>query len=111
MTQEYDQYTEEDFKVWKLLYERQIVNLPDAASREYLEGLKRIHFQADRIPNFVETNVFLAELTGWNIHVVAGLIPDDEFFQLMSNKKFPASTWLRELSKIDYLEERFCCYH
>ena len=105
MTQEYDQYTEEDFKVWKLLYERQIVNLPDAASREYLEGLKRIHFQADKIPNFAETNVFLAELTGWNIHVVAGLIPDDEFFQLMSNKRFPASTWLRELSKIDYLEE------
>ena len=105
MTQEYDQYTEEDFKVWKLLYERQIVNLPDAASQEYLAGLKLIHFHSDKIPNFQETNIILKELTGWNIHVVAGLIPDDEFFQLMAHKKFPASTWLRSLGKVDYLEE------
>ena len=105
MTQQYEKYTEEDVKVWRLLYERQIVNLPHAASREYLEGLKRIHFRADTIPDFKKTNVFLKELTGWRIHVVPGLIPDDEFFQLLSHKSFPASTWLRELSKIDYLEE------
>ncbi len=37
--------------------------------------------------------------------MVAGLIPEDEFFQLMANRKFPASTWLRTFSKIDYLEE------
>ena len=105
MTQDYDKYTEEDFKVWKLLYDRQIVNLPDAASRAYLEGLKCIHFRADKIPDFKQTNTYLKELTGWGIHVVAGLIPEDEFFQLMANRKFPASTWLRSLSKIDYLEE------
>ena len=105
MTQDYDAYTEEDFKVWQLLYERQIANLPRAASREYLEGLKRIHFHSGQIPDFRKTNIFLAELTGWQIHVVPGLIPDDEFFQLMANKRFPASTWLRELRKIDYLEE------
>ena len=105
MTQNYEKYTEEDFKVWKLLYHRQIVNLPDAASQAYWDGLKRIHFSADRIPNFEETNAYLKELTGWNIHVVPGLIPDDEFFQLMAHREFPASTWLRALSKIDYLEE------
>ena len=105
MEQRYEDYTEEDFKVWKLLYDRQMPNLPNAASCEYLEGLKLIHFTADKIPNFEQTNGFLRQLTGWSIHVVAGLIPDDEFFQLMSDKKFPASTWLRSLSKIDYLEE------
>lgn len=105
MTQDYDAYSEEDFNVWKLLYNRQIVNLPDAASQAYLKGLERIHFSADRIPDFQETNVYLKELTGWSIHVVPGLIPDDEFFQLMANRKFPASTWLRAMSKIDYLEE------
>lgn len=105
MTQDYDKYTEEDFKVWKLLYERQIVNLPNAASRAYLDGLKRIHFRPDKIPDFQQTNIYLKELTGWSIHVVPGLIPEDEFFQLMAHRKFPASTWLRSLSKIDYLEE------
>ncbi len=105
MIQKYEEYTEEDFKVWKLLYDRQIPNLPNAASREYLEGLKLIHFTADKIPHFEETNKILRELTGWSIHVVAGLIPEDAFFELMSNRKFPASTWLRSLSKVDYLEE------
>ena len=105
MTQDYEAYTEEDFKVWRMLYDRQFANLPHAASRAYLEGLKRIHFRSDKIPNFQQTNVFLTELTGWQIHVVPGLIPDDDFFQLMANRRFPASTWLRALSKVDYLEE------
>ena len=105
MTQEYEKYTDEDFNVWKILYNCQIVALPNAASQAYLEGLKRIHFRPDKIPDFQETNVFLRELTGWRIHVVPGLIPEDEFFQLMAHRAFPASTWLRSLSKIDYLEE------
>ena len=105
MTQEYEKYTEEDGKVWKILYERQIVNLPGAASLEYLAGLKQIYFSSERIPDFQQANAFLRELTGWRIHVVPGLIPDDAFFQLLANRAFPASTWLRELSKIDYLEE------
>ena len=105
MRQEYNKYTEEDFKVWKLLYERQIVNLPNAASQAYLDGLKKINFTADKIPNFVETNNVLTQLSGWSIHVVPGLIDDDIFFQLLSNRKFPSSTWLRKLSQLDYLEE------
>lgn len=105
MTQIYEEYTEEDSKVWKLLYDRQMATLSDAASRVFLQGLKRIHLRPCQIPNFRETNVFLQELTGWQIHVVAGLIPDDEFFQLLSHKAFPSSTWLRALSKVDYLEE------
>ena len=105
MRQEYNKYTEEDFKVWKLLYERQIVNLPNAASQAYLDGLKKINFTADKIPNFEETNKVLTQLTGWSIHVVPGLIDDDIFFQLLSNRKFPSSTWLRKLSQLDYLEE------
>ena len=105
MTQEYEKYTEEDFKVWKILYERQIIHLPNAASREYLEGLKRIHFKPGKIPDFQESNVFLSELTGWRLHVVPGLIPDDEFFQLMAHREFPSSTWLRKLDQVDYLEE------
>jgi len=105
MKQEYDKYTAEDFQVWKTLYERQIVNLPKAASQAYLGGLKQINFTADKIPNFDDTNEILKKLTGWQIHVVPGLIDDDKFFQLMADCHFPASTWLRKMSQLDYLEE------
>lgn len=105
MEQEYDKYTEEDFLVWKLLYERQIAQLPGAAVSEYIKGIERVQFVADRIPRFDETNKLLKTYTGWELVVVPGLIPDKDFFELLANKKFPASTWLRRLSELDYLEE------
>ena len=105
MKQAYEKYTEKDFKVWKVLFERQIVNLPDAASTAYLDGLKAVNFTADKIPNFNETNAVLRKLTGWELAVVPGLIDDDLFFQLMADRKFPASTWLRKMEELDYLQE------
>ncbi len=103
--QNYEKYTDEDREVWKLLYERQIVNLPGAASRAYLEGIDKIGFEAEKIPKFEEMNEVLRQLTGWEVAVVPGLIPEKDFFELMAEKKFPASTWLRKLSELDYLEE------
>lgn len=105
MVQDYSKYTREDFEVWRLLYERLMPHLPGAAVPEYLEGIRRVGFVADRIPNFDETNRLLSSWTGWQLEVVPGLIPDKDFFELLANKKFPASTWLRKLSELDYLEE------
>ncbi|GAB3646267.1 hypothetical protein GCM10028791_06090 [Echinicola sediminis] len=105
MQQDYKAYTKEDFEVWKILYERQIVNLPKAASRAYLEGIKEINFSPERIANFQEVNEILAQSTGWGIQVVPGLIDDDLFFGLLRNKRFPSSTWLRKMKQLDYLEE------
>jgi phenylalanine-4-hydroxylase len=105
MKQDYAAYGEEDFKVWKILFERQIVNLPKAASKAYLEGIKEINFTSDRIADFADVNARLAKTTGWGIQVVPGLIDDDLFFGLLSNKYFPSSTWLRKMEQLDYLEE------
>jgi phenylalanine-4-hydroxylase len=105
MTQQYDQYTAEDHQVWRILFERQMKILPGAATDEYLEGIKRIQFTADRIPDFREVNRLLSGITSWQLHVVPGLIPNKEFFELMKNRYFCATTWLRKLSQLDYLEE------
>lgn len=105
MTQQYDKYTAEDQQVWRILFDRQIVNLPDAASEEYLAGIKRISFTSDHIPDFEQVNKILQQYTGWQLHVVAGLLPNKEFFELMQNKRFCATTWLRRMSQLDYLEE------
>lgn len=104
-TQDFSKYTTEDFLVWKLLFERQMLQLPGAAIQEYIEGIKRVKFVADHIASFEETNKYLASYTGWEIVIVPGLIPDKDFFELLSKKKFPASTWLRKMEELDYLEE------
>lgn len=105
MRQIYGNYTDEDFEVWKILYERQIQNLPLAASKAHLEGLDKVNFVADAIPKFDESNEILNELTGWKLAVVPGIVPDYTFFELMSNCHFPATTWLRKKEELDYLEE------
>lgn len=105
ITQKYENYTDEDFSVWKILYERQIVNLKETVTEKYLNGLKKINFVADVIPRFEVTNKALESLTGWHIEAVPGIIPDKDFFLLLNEKKFPATCWLRKLSQLDYLEE------
>ena len=105
MTQEYSNYTPEDFEVWSILFNRQIEQLKPIASVAYLEGIKKVNFSADKIPNYAETNALLIASTGWQIHVVPGLIDNRPFFELMKNKRFCASTWLRKREQLDYLEE------
>jgi phenylalanine-4-hydroxylase len=105
MTQNYDAYTAEDFQVWKLLYEHQLPLLRDRAATAHLQGLKKVGFTANEIPHFPDVNRLLMAETGWSLEVVPGLIPDKDFFELLSNNKFPSSTWIREMKSLDYLEE------
>ncbi len=105
LRQEYDKYRDEDHQVWQILYERQMPNLPDKATQAYLEGIKRVGFKSHEVPRFEDINQALADTTGWQIHVVPGLIPAREFFELLAERKFCATTWLRKMSELDYLEE------
>jgi len=105
MKQNYENYTAEDQQVWKILFDRQFPALPKAATKEFLTGLDKVNFTGEGIPNFEDTNKILKELTGWEIYAVPGIVEDGLFFDLMSNKKFPATTWVREMSELDYLEE------
>jgi len=47
----YSNYTEEDFAVWKLLYEKQMDNLQGRVVDEFKIGLAQLNFNADEIPN------------------------------------------------------------
>lgn len=105
LRQIYEDYTVEDHKVWQILYDRQMEVLPGRAAKAYMEGCQLINFQNDRIPNFDETNERLSDITGWKVTVVPGLIDNQPFFEFLSNQRFPATTWLRKMEQLDYLEE------
>ncbi|MCC9136153.1 phenylalanine 4-monooxygenase [Pontibacter silvestris] len=105
LTQNYSSYTEENHNVWAILYDRQIKNLPDKAVPEFLEGLKKVGFQSERIPDFEKVNQRLKPLTGFEVVPAPGIVDDALFFELIANKKFPATVWIRSLKQLDYLEE------
>ena len=67
MKQIYENYTAEDQQVWKILFDRQFPQLPQAATKEFLTGLEKINFTGEAIPNFEDTNKILKKLTGGEI--------------------------------------------
>jgi phenylalanine-4-hydroxylase len=79
--------------------------LKEVADHQYLEGLEKIGFSAEEIPDFRKVNQRLKKITGWEIVVVPGIIDQPEFFTMLANKQFPSSTWLRKMSELDYLSE------
>ena len=107
MKQDFNTYTFSDFEVWKTLFERQEKNLSHKACDEYLMALEHMKpvLHANRIPEFDQMNEWFKQETGWQIQCVPGLIPVDQFFCLLAEKKFPSSTWLRNMDQLDYLEE------
>ncbi|MBL4667685.1 MAG: phenylalanine-4-hydroxylase [Flavobacteriales bacterium] len=107
MKQQFENYTVEDFKVWKTLFERQVNNLQDKSCESYLHCLDELNdvLNSNSIPRFDALSKVLKEKTGWSIEVVPGLIPVEDFFELLSQKKFCSSTWLRSMEQLDYLEE------
>jgi phenylalanine-4-hydroxylase len=105
MEQNYSKYTAEDFKVWRTLFERQMKILPELASQYYLEAIDVVGFRADKIPDFKEVNEILTKESGWQLSVVPNIVPNEEFFPLLSNKTFSATIWLRKMSQLDYLDE------
>ncbi len=107
MKQEYKLYKEEDQLVWKMLFERQVENLQDKSCKAYLSCLEIIKgvLNSKQIPDFKRMNAKLTESTGWSIEVVPGLIPVEDFFRLLAQRKFSASTWVRKMDQLDYLEE------
>jgi phenylalanine-4-hydroxylase len=103
--QVYKNYTEQDFNVWKILFDRQMKQLKPIVSESYLSALEEVNFSADKIPDFNEVNKTLNTLTGWSLHVVPNISPQKEFFEFLSKKQFTATCWLRTLEQLDYIEE------
>nr|WP_294859379.1 phenylalanine 4-monooxygenase [uncultured Fluviicola sp.] len=107
MKQEFEKYTKEDRAVWSLLFKRQLKNLKQLACSDYLKSLEQMQevLNPKELPNFERINQWFKKSTGWEIYCVPGLIDVEEFFDLLAEKKFPSSTWLRSKDKLDYLEE------
>lgn len=105
LKQQYENYTPEDFEVWQILFDRQMQNLPDVADDSFLSGISKIGFNRNQIPNFITVNEQLLPLTGWRIVEVPGIIEAKTFFRMLANRQFPATTWLRKMSELDYLSE------
>jgi phenylalanine-4-hydroxylase len=105
MQQEYNKYTDEHHQVWSLLYSKQMELLTSRATSTYLQGIKVAQFSPTHIPRFEVVNKALKDLTGWQVYAVPGIIDNKPFFELLAQRQFPATTWMRTMAQLKYIEE------
>ena len=107
LQQEYHTYSVQDHETWNKLFSRQVEHLKGRAFSKYFDCLEELQpcLNASAIPNYNDLNSALLNKTNWSIHVVPGLISVEDFFDLLSRRKFSASTWIRKPEQLDYIEE------
>ena len=98
-------YSEEENGIWAILYDRQMKTIQGRACQAYIDGLDKLAMPEDRVPQLNDISDRLGRCTGWAVEPVPALITCEAFFQLLSNKKFPAATFIRVREELDYLEE------
>ena len=98
-------YSDEEHRIWQILYERQMKIIPGRACKEFIKGLQCLGLSSDRIPQLPDVSERLLALTGWRVAPVAALISARAFFELLAKKQFPAATFIRCEEEIDYVQE------
>jgi phenylalanine-4-hydroxylase len=103
--QHWAEYTPEQHAVWAELVGRRMPQLEEHACEEYLQGFEQIGLRTDSIPNLNEVNHRLRPRTGWNATPVSGFLPGAAFFEMLSARQFPTTTWLRSRDSLEYTPE------
>ncbi len=98
-------YTDEENRIWSELCERQMEIIPGRVCDEFMQGLETLKLPRERIPQPGEVSEVLMEKTGWQVAPVPALINFDRFFKLLSERKFPAASFIRSREEMDYLQE------
>ena len=67
--------------------------------------MKALSLSDGGIPDMEKLSDRLEKITGWRVVPVAGLVPDDVFFNHLANRRFPAGAFIRPEEELDYLQE------
>jgi phenylalanine-4-hydroxylase len=106
--QVWDAFTGEDHAVWDLLFERQVDLLGTRVVTAFLDGIDLLRLSHPGVPDLAELNAILEPRTGWRTVAVTGLVPDEIFFAMLSERVFPVGNFIRKREELDYLEEPDC---
>jgi phenylalanine-4-hydroxylase len=102
--QDWQAYTPAEHALYARLYQRQIKQVHGRACNEFIEALTVLD-ASERIPRFEDISAKLRRATGWELAAVPGLVPDHDFFSLLSQRRFPVTVWLRKPEEFDYIVE------
>jgi phenylalanine-4-hydroxylase len=104
----WESFTKEDHAVWDLLFSRQGELLGTRVISAFFDGIDLLKMSHPGIPDVEGLNRILEPRTGWRTVAVPGLVPDDIFFAMLSERVFPVGNFIRAREQLDYLEAPDC---
>ena len=104
----WESFTTDDHAVWDLLFERQVELLGSRVVGAFLDGIDLLKLSHPGVPDVEGLNAILEPRTGWRTVAVPGLVPDDAFFAMLSDRVFPVGNFIRKREQLDYLEAPDC---
>ena len=93
--QDWEAFTAEDHAVWDLLFARQVDLLGSRVVSPFLDGIDLLRLSHPGVPDVEGLNAILEPRTGWRTVAVPGLVPDDVFFAMLSERVFPVGNFIR----------------
>ena len=104
----WEAFTAEDHAVWDLLFARQVELLGSRVVSAFFDGIDLLKLSHPGVPDVEGLNAILNPRTGWRTVAVPGLVPDDVFFAMLSERVFPVGNFIRTRDQLDYLEAPDC---
>jgi phenylalanine-4-hydroxylase len=104
----WESFTSDDHAVWDLLFARQVELLGSRVVSSFLDGIDLLRLSHPGVPELGELNAILEPRTGWRTVAVPGLVPDEIFFAMLSERVFPVGNFIRTREQLDYLEAPDC---
>ena len=104
----WESFSVEDHAVWDLLFARQVELLGTRVVTPFLHGIDLLLLSHPGVPDVEGLNAILTPRTGWRTVAVPGLVPDDIFFAMLSERVFPVGNFIRTREQLDYLEAPDC---
>jgi len=103
--QDWESYTAAEHDRWDRLFARSQEILQNRACDEFIAMMHALNLSESGIPDMMRLSDRLEKITDWRVVPVAGLVPDDVFFDHLANRRFPAGAFIRPEAELDYLEE------
>ncbi len=101
-------YSDEHNENWGFLLNRQMSLLPGRAGQAFLDGVRLLGLTDQGIPGLAELSGALESATGWKIARIPGLLHEKEFFELIAQRVFPSTDYVREKDELDYTPAPDC---
>lgn len=99
-------FSEEQHKVWRDLYARQLPNVQKFACREYLDGFELLDLPADRIPQLNELNAVITLRTGWRtVRTVVRYSDAVPWYHHFAKRQFLITDYMRGRHEMDFTPE------